>query len=209
MKTDIRLRALAIAVPALILAGCSAPSASPAAETTAAAPTKATKAPAKTATAATKAASEKASGKACKSADMKTVVTAQPDEKDAVDTAMVTLTNTGKAACTLHGWVSISLVDAADEVVDVPTSRVEQPGPAITFTVQPGTSAFAGIKWVNCDKADGSCGVGNTLRYNLEASTDGPVAELEEFPAAERSGITMKTLRIGTLQPSRQGVVAW
>ncbi len=105
--------------------------------------------------------------------------------------------------------MAISLVNAADEVVNVPTKKVNEPGPAEAFTVKPGTSAFAGIKWTTCDKGDSSCGVGNTLRYNLEASTDGPVATLEGFPAAESSGITMKSLQIGTLQPSNQGVVAW
>ena len=219
---DIRTRALMVAVPALFLigtaAGCSSadtPSAqatagagSPAVPTTAkptgAAPTSATTTKA---TSATNGGGPKAA--ACRSADLKTTVTAQSDATDAVQKGMVTLTNTGKAACKLDGWVAISLVNAADEVVPVPTSKVDQPGPAESFTVKPGTSAFAGIKWTRCDKADAKCGVGNTLRYNLEASTDGPVAELEAFPDPERNEITMKKLQIGTLQPSRQGVVAW
>jgi len=32
---------------------------------------------------------------------------------------------------------------------------------------------------------------------------------LEDFPPAERSGIAMAKLRIGTFQPTRIGVVAW
>ena len=35
------------------------------------------------------------------------------------------------------------------------------------------------------------------------------VAELEGFPDPTRSLITMKSLKIGTLQPSTQAVVAW
>ncbi|MFI5933214.1 hypothetical protein [Actinoplanes sp. NPDC051494] len=34
-------------------------------------------------------------------------------------------------------------------------------------------------------------------------------AELEGFPAPEKSTITMASLQIGSLQPIRQGVVAW
>ncbi|WP_203825007.1 DUF4232 domain-containing protein [Actinoplanes palleronii] len=213
MNSDMRTRALMIAVPALVLigsvAGCSS-TATPAAQPTAAA--SATGSPAAT-TSTTKPAGTATTGgteaAACTSADMKTTVTAQSDGGDTLQKGLVTLTNTGKAVCTLDGWVAISLVNAADEVVPVPTRKVPQPGPAEAFTVKPGTSAFAGFTWTTCDKGDASCGVGNTLRYNLEASTDGPVAELEGFPAGERSGITMKSLTIGTLQPSRQGVVAW
>jgi hypothetical protein len=45
--------------------------------------------------------------------------------------------------------------------------------------------------------------------HSLEASTDGDVAELEGFPDPAAGDITMKSLQIGSLQPSRQGVVAW
>ncbi|WP_221325745.1 DUF4232 domain-containing protein [Actinoplanes sp. L3-i22] len=218
--------ALKLAVPALLViglaTGCSggdATTAAPAATVSAssAAPASSAAAPTATtggtpATAKTKttgAAQTGTKAAACRSADLKTAIALQPDGTATAQKAMVVLTNDGKSACTLDGWVAISLVNAADEVVAVPTKKVNQPGPAEAFTVKPGTSAFAGIKWVPCDKADGSCGVGNTMRYNLEASTDGPVATLEGFPAAERSGITMKSLQIGTLQPSNQGVVAW
>lgn len=44
---------------------------------------------------------------------------------------------------------------------------------------------------------------------HLEASTDGDVATLEDFPDPAAGAITMKNLLIGSLQPSRQGVVAW
>ncbi|GAA2897886.1 hypothetical protein Acy02nite_21600 [Actinoplanes cyaneus] len=212
-----RIRTLMIAVPALLVlgvaAGCDdseAPAAAPATTAPADAVTSAPATPAK-ATATTKPTTKSGSPSvaACRSADLKTTVTLQPDGTRTTLTGLVTLTNGGKSSCTLDGWVAISLVNAADEVVKVPTRKVNEPGPAETFTVKPGTSAFAGIKWATCGKADETCGVGNTLRYNLEASTDGPVAVLEGFPNPERSDITMKSLQIGTLQPSNQGVVAW
>lgn len=149
-------------------------------------------------------------GAACRTGDVKAVVTFQPDRIDrATRMAMVTLTNTTKSTCVVDGWASISLVDAADEVVPVKTTRVDQPGAPVRTTLKPGTSAFAGIKWTACDKAAASCGVGNTLRFNLQASTDGDVAELEDFPNPAASDITMAKLQLGSLQPSHQGVVAW
>lgn len=150
------------------------------------------------------------SAAACRTGGMSAVVTWQPD-RDGGRTHMglVTLTNKSKSSCTVDGWAAISLVNAADEVVPVRTTRVDQPGRPVRTTLRPGTSAFAGIKWTACDKGDSACGAGNTLRFNLEASTDGDVARLEGFPDPAASNITMKSLQIGSLQPSRQGVVAW
>jgi hypothetical protein len=123
--------------------------------------------------------------------------------------ALVTLTNKSSKTCKVQGRAAISLTNAAGEVVDVPTREVDEPGAAVAITLKPGRTAFEGIKWTSCDKADASCAVGNGMRFNLEASTDGPDARLVAFPAAEKSDITIKSLSIGTLQPSTQGVVAW
>jgi len=146
----------------------------------------------------------------CRSQDMTAEVTFQP-ERVAGNTRMglVTLTNRSKRTCKLDGRAAISLTDASDSVVDVPVKNVAEPGVAVPTTLKPGRAAFEGIKWTVCDKADSSCGVGNGMRFNLEASTDGPAAKLIGFPAGEKSDITMKSLIIGTLQPSTQGVVAW
>ncbi|UQU66546.1 DUF4232 domain-containing protein [Couchioplanes caeruleus] len=146
----------------------------------------------------------------CRTRDLTAVVTWQP-QGDTTQThrGLVTLSNKKKNSCTVEGWAAISLVNAADEVVPVKSSQVNQPGKPVKITLRPGGSAWAGIKWTACDKGDSSCGAGNTLRFNLEASTDGDVAHLEGFPNPEDSDITMKRLQIGSLQPSNQGVVAW
>jgi hypothetical protein len=164
----------------------------------------------KPATGATKPATEPAAGAgaACTVGDLEVTIAAQgTGEKD--EKGMVVVTNTGAKNCTAKGWLTISLYNAADEAVDVPTEKVNEPGPADTVEIKAGGSAFAGIKWTRCDKADASCAVGNTIRWSLEGSGKGAVAELESFPAAEKSGITMKALKVGTLQPSNQGVTAW
>jgi hypothetical protein len=67
------------------------------------------------------------------------------------------------------------------------------------------TSRYGHINAVTCRRR----GAGNPLRFNLQASTDGDVAELEGFPNPAAGDITMKSLQIGSLQPIRQGVVAW
>ncbi|GAB1690406.1 DUF4232 domain-containing protein [Krasilnikovia sp. M28-CT-15] len=146
----------------------------------------------------------------CRSKDVTVEVTYQPQRvSGSTRMGLVALTNSSDRACKVAGRASISLVNAAGDVVDVPVKEVDEPGAAAPITLKPGRTAFEGIKWTLCDKADTNCGVGNAMRFNLEASTDGPGAKLDGFPSPEQSGITMKSLTIGTLQPSTQGVVAW
>jgi hypothetical protein len=158
-------------------------------------------------------AGEAVSGKkvpACTNDDVSVDVTAQDERTSGMTRmALVTVTNTSSSTCRVEGRAAVSLVNAADEVVDVPVKNVNQPGKATPILLRKGTTAWQGIKWTACDKGDETCGVGNSLRFNLQASTDGPHAKLVGFPAAEGSDITMASLQIGTLQPSNQGVVAW
>ncbi|WP_433794762.1 DUF4232 domain-containing protein [Actinoplanes sp. CA-252034] len=171
--------------------------AQPAGGTTSAAPATSTGAP-------------KTGGKAkCTTKDVAVTITAQPGDDPRVQRGLVAVTNTAKQSCTVRGWLTITLVNAADQPVDVPTETVEEPGPDVDVTLKPGTTAFAGIKWTACDKSDAACNVGNTIRFNLTKAATGPAAKLDGFPAAEKSGITMKSLQIGSLQPATQGVVAW
>ncbi|GIF09796.1 DUF4232 domain-containing protein [Actinoplanes siamensis] len=213
---DIRARVLVAASPALLLlgatAGCSEANHLAAAlrPTTTPATAGSTAEDTTDSTAEARAATLTDTGSACRTADLKATITLQPNGTPTNQRAMVTLTNRGKHACTLDGWLSIAPVNAADELVVVPTRKVAQPGPAKTFTVKPGVAAFAGIKWTVCAESDVSCNWANSLRYSLTGTPgDGPYATLEDFPNPERNGIRMKSLQIGTLQPSRQAVLAW
>ncbi|MEV4347706.1 DUF4232 domain-containing protein [Actinoplanes sp. NPDC049596] len=144
----------------------------------------------------------------CRTSDIEATITLQPGG-GSTRRGLVTLTNEGDIECTIGGRAAISLKNPADEVVDVPARNVDEPGKAVRSVLKVGSSVFQGIKWTVCDKGDATCAAGNTLVFNLEASTDGRAAKLEGFPAPERNDITMKSLQIGTIQPSRQGVVAW
>ena len=136
----------------------------------------------------------------CSNDDVKAEVTFQPQAVKGKDRAgLLTLTNRSNAPCRVEGRASVSLTNAADEVVDVPTEEADEPGQANAITLKPGRTAFQGIKWTTCDKAASGCRAGNGLRFNLQASTDGPAAKLVDFPAAEKSAITMGSLRVGTL----------
>ncbi|WP_432825140.1 DUF4232 domain-containing protein [Dactylosporangium sp. CA-092794] len=146
----------------------------------------------------------------CETADIKPELILQPDRTSGqTSMAMLQLTNTASHACTLSGWAKVTLTDAADDPVPVPTENVSQPGGPVGVELAPGTTASAGIKWTGCDKADPACGVGNGLSVSLPDAKTAVPATLTGFPPPEKVAITIKSLQVGTIQPSRQGVVAW
>jgi eukaryotic-like serine/threonine-protein kinase len=145
----------------------------------------------------------------CRDTDVEIVVTAQSDNPAALGTqkGLVTIENTSSAACRLDGRVYLSVYDPTDSRIDVPTSSVDEPGKAVEVLLKPGTGAFQGVKWQACDRND--CPAGNTMRGSFSSSARGEVVTLEGFPDPNRPDIAMSSLKLGTIQPSRQGVVAW
>jgi len=146
----------------------------------------------------------------CRDTAVEITITAQSETPTAVgdQRGLISVANRSGAACRIDGRILVSLYNAADERVEVPTTSVNEPGEAVDILLRPGTGAFQGIKWVACDRDDEDCPTGNTLRGSL-SSGRGVVATLEGFPDPNRSLITMKSLKVGTVQPSTQGVVAW
>ncbi|MFI5937943.1 serine/threonine protein kinase [Actinoplanes sp. NPDC051494] len=145
----------------------------------------------------------------CRDTDVTIVVTAQSENPAALGTqkGLVTIENTSSAACRVDGRVHLSVYDPTDSRIDVATSFVDEPGEAVEILLRPGTGAFQGIKWQACDRDE--CAAGNTMRGSLEPSGRGEVVTLEGFPDPNRPDIAMSSLQLGTIQPSRQGVVAW
>lgn len=147
----------------------------------------------------------------CRDGDVKITITAQGDDPTAPgpQLGLVSIENDSSGPCRVDGRIFVGLYNAADERVQVPASSVNEPGKAADILLRPGTGAFQGIKWQACDRADEDCPTGNTLRGSFNSTSRGVVAELEEFPDPNRSLITMASLKLGTLQPSTEGVVAW
>jgi hypothetical protein len=166
-----------------------------------------TEAPAAGATATTAAASggsSDARAADCKGDQVKADLTAQPGKPS----AMLVVTNTTDSACNVAGWATLKVGDPSGAVNDVRFRNVEQPGPAEPVTLEPGRSAFAGIKWVACDKGSTSCLAGNSIQVGLPGGGT-QYAELSGFPDPEKAGITWASVQVGTFQPSNQGVTAW
>lgn len=147
---------------------------------------------------------------ACAPADVTPDLILQPRIGTATSpVALLQLTNKSAHTCRIYGWAGVALVNAAGENVPVPTRKVAQPGAPLAADLRPGETASAGIKWSVCDKGSADCPAGNTLTVTLPGRSTAVAANLSGFPAAEKSDITIKSLQIGSVQPSRQGVVAW
>src|SRR5207244_395996 len=80
----------------------------------------------------------------------------QPDRPGV---ALLTLTNASQRTCVVKGWVDLRL-QLADGNTNGEVRKVNQPGPPTSITLRPWTTAFAGVKWTPCDKADEDCIVG-------------------------------------------------
>jgi hypothetical protein len=124
---------------------------------------------------------------------------------------LLALTNTAEQAVTVRGWPTLTFLNAANETVSVPVRKVSVPGAGPSITIGPGETAFAGVQWTVGDKADPKTFVATTVRMTPPGGTgwvnvnvigtDGQDAGYAEFD--------ITSARIGTLQPSSQGVLVF
>jgi hypothetical protein len=145
-------------------------------------------------------------GDACTGADIRAEATVQK-----AGVALLALTNASTGPCRLTGWPKLGLLAADGSALTVPVQEVEQPGPATPSDLDPGESAFAGIKWTACDKADSGCAVATTLTVAPEGGGSPVVATIVGIEGGGQTvtELPVSALTIGTIQPAAQGVVAW
>ncbi|WP_370947258.1 DUF4232 domain-containing protein [Amycolatopsis sp. cg5] len=125
--------------------------------------------------------------------------------------ALLALTNTGSGPCTLEGWPTLSFLAANNSVIKVPVKKVEQPGAGPKIVLEPGRSAFAGVKWTTCDKGDETCFVATTVKVAAPGTKKPVVADFIGAGGGDQKVLELpvSAVEVGTLQPSTQGVVAW
>ncbi|MBO2450254.1 DUF4232 domain-containing protein [Actinomadura barringtoniae] len=120
---------------------------------------------------------------------------------------MLTVTNNGSRTCTLYGYPSFGLKNAADELLgDSKTVYVQHPGAATSITLRPGRTAFAGVKWNVCSDGDLIGGLVLTPpgeRSNTPVNLEG-IGHSQEVPSLK---LCSHSVTAGTFQPSSQGVV--
>ncbi len=144
---------------------------------------------------------------ACTASDFKADLNTQPNG----GIAMLALTNKGAKDCSLRGWAGFSFLAANDSPIAVKVSKVAQPGPGAEIVLKPGRTAFAGFKWTTCDKGDASCHVVTTVQVTPPGVGSPVVADFIGANGGDEkvTELPLASARVGTLQPSAQGVVAW
>jgi hypothetical protein len=124
---------------------------------------------------------------------------------------LLTLTNTGRRAETVHGWPTLAFLNAANEPVPVPVRQVNVPGKGSPIIVGPGETVFAGVRWVVGDKADPRTFVATTVRMTLAgAATSSNVRIIgENGQSGGYVEFDLTSAQVGTVQPSSQGVLVF
>ncbi|GLZ31532.1 hypothetical protein Lesp02_37200 [Lentzea sp. NBRC 105346] len=130
-------------------------------------------------------------------------VRTQPD----VGKAIVSLTNHGSKSCPLKGNPEITFTLSDGRPVNVPVEKVPQPGRGADFTVQPGETAYAGLKWTACEGAD--CQKVEGIRVGLPVGGTLVARWFGSDGAQQMAAVPVKTAQVGTLQQAAQGVIAW
>ncbi|MGW2377519.1 DUF4232 domain-containing protein [Kitasatospora sp. NPDC001683] len=123
--------------------------------------------------------------------------------------AMVLLTVKGDRSCTLFGYPGYGGLRADNSADPLPVKREPYPGAPTAVTLTPKTTAFAGLKWNSCDKADPSCHVITGLQLTPPDETKQVTTEvlgLDGKPVTQLL-VSAQGLTTGSLQPSNQGVV--
>lgn len=140
----------------------------------------------------------------CSATDFEIKLQAQPEPSQ----YLLTMTNTSNKACELGGWVNLTPTNMANEPIEeVPSTNVEIPGGPQNLTLEPGRTAFAGVHAELGDKGDSNTYVTSGFvasPADMSGSVNAPVNSLNNEPVTE---IPLKSLQVGTLQPSSQGVL--
>lgn len=140
----------------------------------------------------------------CRAGEVSAAVTEQPQlAEGSTRRALLVLTNLTATTCAADGWARIGLLDDHGAAVPVSTVEVPRPGPARRFDLEPGASAYAGLRWTACDGALLECAEGTSLDYRMTGTSPAAPATMSGFPAS----FTMATLKVGSLQPTDEGVL--
>lgn len=146
----------------------------------------------------------------CAGSDFAVEMDVQPSQ---AGTFLVVVTNNSGKTCTLTGWLDLAGQDASGEAHELNVNKVAEPGPPTEVALAPGAAAFAGMQVEPGDKADVNTSVVTGFEATLPG-VNGPAASTTIVPADGLSWeqepdptIPVKSVQLGTLQPTRDGVL--
>ncbi|MEV6604178.1 DUF4232 domain-containing protein [Kutzneria sp. NPDC051319] len=134
-------------------------------------------------------------------------ISADLNHQQSPGSEILVVTNKGTRPITVQGWPELSFLNAHNDSLAVPTEKVSQPGATVPSTLQPGQSAFAGVKLISGDKGDPSTFVATTTNLTVPGAPAVTVSLIgDDGHAAEYPELDLKSIQVGTFQPSMQGV---
>ncbi|MFE9399274.1 DUF4232 domain-containing protein [Streptomyces flavidovirens] len=141
----------------------------------------------------------------CRSAHLKADITIQK-----AGSALVALTNKSNRTCTVEGYLTYGGLRADNTPISVSTHRVPHPGPPVLSTLKPGETAFSGLKWTTCNRADENCKVLFSVIVmppGDKARIIATVLGMDGKPVNDGLEVRADGFTTGSLQPSNQGVL--
>ncbi|WP_329580671.1 DUF4232 domain-containing protein [Kitasatospora sp. NBC_01250] len=143
----------------------------------------------------------------CHTGDLTVDVQLQPSSI-LPDSAMVLVTNKSSRTCTVYGYLGYGGLRADNSPMVVKTNRVAYPGAPMATTLKPGDSAFAGLKWSSCDKADPNCNVLAGLTVTPPDETTQVTANVLSVDGkpVDQLLVSAAGFTVGSLQPTHEGV---
>ncbi|MFC0434840.1 DUF4232 domain-containing protein [Kutzneria buriramensis] len=134
-------------------------------------------------------------------------ITADLNHQQGPGSEILAVTNKGTGPLTVNGWPALSFLNAANGSLAVPVNKVNQPGAASPITLQPGQSAFAGVKLIPGDKGANDTFVATTTNLALPGAPAVVVNLIDDNGhASEYPELDLKSVQVGTFQPAMQGV---
>ncbi len=142
----------------------------------------------------------------CTAADFTYRLDAQPQH--APGSYVLSMKNTSDKPCQVDGYPVLTPKAMDGKEFQVPSQDADVPGAPEEFVVDPGKSAYAGVKFELTDKGDPDAKV--ATGFNAKASNmNGPGGNVDEIsPSDPETGtsIPVKSVRVGTMQPIDQGL---
>ncbi|GAA4853717.1 DUF4232 domain-containing protein [Saccharopolyspora rosea] len=163
------------------------------------------------ANAATSGGDEEGAGKAsaCNGGEFKVDFNVQPQQPGGF---LVAVTNKSDQPCTVNGWMKVKGTDMKGDSVDLPVHDVPVPGAPTDVTIKPGETAFAGMKVETGSKADPNTKVVSGLEAQLPGIPGEPNSTIvpddgKTWQEQPDPTIPVKSVELGTLQPTPQGAL--
>ena len=137
----------------------------------------------------------------CSAEDFNVDLIPQPNRPGVL---LMAVTNQGDEPCALNGSPTVTGMNMANEPIDVPVEHVDHPGAAMDIRLEPGESAFAGTHLELGGKQDPDTYVATGFTVNLPDI--GGTVQADISSEEEYLEFPVKSIQVGTLQPSAQGV---